>query len=115
MLLHDLVDDRQPKPSALPHLLGREERIKDLRQYAFGDTNAVVDHLYGDVVRSLHLGDYGDDTAVVRRGLRRIGDQVEEYLIELGGATTDGQGLTKELCQFLGLGDDALGHLQSAF
>src|SRR5438128_5175979 len=45
VLLHDLVDDRQPKPSALPHLLGREERIKDLRQYAFGDTNAVVDHL----------------------------------------------------------------------
>src|SRR4051794_31477735 len=35
VLLHDLVGDGKPKPGALPHFLGGEERVENLRENAF--------------------------------------------------------------------------------
>ena len=54
VILNHAVGDRKTQPRAIADILGREERVEDLRQDLIGDPAAVVGH-------------FDDDFAVVRR------------------------------------------------
>ena len=83
MALDDLVHDRQPKSGAFADRLGGEEGVENLRQYVVGNATAGVFEADLDKTR---LGDRPDSQrTLVAHRLCRIGDHVQEYLVDLRG------------------------------
>ena len=85
MALGDLEADRQAEAGALADLLGGEERVEDPRQHLFRDAMAVVGDVDRHVAGVAHAGANADLSARLRRGLRGVGYQVEQHLVDLGG------------------------------
>src|SRR5262249_53161901 len=89
VLLDDLVGDRQAEPRALADRLGREERIEDLGQDIGRYALAVVLDFHRDVLVALAVRGERDRALLGLDRLRRVVDQVEQYLVHLRGRAGD--------------------------
>ena len=81
MALDDLVHDGQTETGALADRLGGEERIEDLRQHIV--RNAMT-RVFETDLDDIGLGHRTNrELALVIHRLRRIGDHVQEHLVDL--------------------------------
>ena len=104
VVAHDAVGHREPEPGPLAHVLGREERLEDVRQVLWRDARAFVLDADGDPVA--RRGRRGRRAA--RRAARdersrrpspppadrldRVHDEVREHLLDLPASTFAGAG-----------------------
>ena len=89
MLLDDAVGDGETEPGAGSHLLGGEERIEDALLQPLVDARAGVadeqiDHAFPD--RGL---DVDELPRRVRQGVARVGQEVDDHLLELDRVADD--------------------------
>ena len=86
MFLHDRVSDRQPEARPLADILGREERIEDLRLHVFGHARPIVGDFEHDRVAIEVVPGADDERAATVRadhGLFGVDDEVEQHLLDL--------------------------------
>src|SRR2546430_12689501 len=81
VVLRGAVADAEPEPGAFADRLGGEERIEDPPADLGVDPLAVVDHVDGDAARL--AGGPNRHAPAIRTRINRVGDQVEDRLIDL--------------------------------
>lgn len=92
MLFHDRIDQREAQPGALSRVLGGEEWLEQPILDGLGNSTALI--LDDQVDRLLGLLAADADRATWRRGVPRVGQQVDDHL---------GQALGVALGQVLGV------------
>jgi hypothetical protein len=85
VLLDDAVGDGEAEPGPDPHVLGREERIEDALLESFRDAGAGITHGHAHVAHLDGTANGDELTRRVRHGVTRVGQQVDEDLLELDG------------------------------
>jgi len=78
---HDRVRDGEPEAGAAPRLLGREERLEDVRQHVRRDTRTVVADDHDDVV--VVAAQLDRQRTVRGERVGRVHQEVHEHLIQL--------------------------------
>src|SRR5581483_5443529 len=91
VLAHDLRAQEEPEAGPARRLLRREERLEEVRARGGGDPAAGVRHR--DLDRALRGNAPGGDldAAAGRRGVDRVGEEVEDDLLQLVRAAVDGR------------------------
>src|SRR5882672_2914895 len=86
-ILHDAVGDGESEAEALADRLRGHERIEDALDHLGGNARAVVSDADADhVLRAAHL-DADRGLLDVGHGIERIGDEIDQHLLELHGVS----------------------------